>query len=90
MSEARAELEAEIKELIVESLMLDDVKPSEIVTEDPLFVEGLGLDSVDALELAIAIDQKYGVRIRAEDENVRDIFKSVQTLATHVEEHRTK
>lgn len=90
MSEARAELESEIKELIVESLMLDDVKPSEIVTEDPLFVEGLGLDSVDALELAIAIDQKYGVRIRAEDENVRDIFKSVATLAAHVEEHRSK
>lgn len=90
MSEAKAELESEIKELIVESLMLDDVKPSEIVTEEPLFVEGLGLDSVDALELAIAIDQKYGVRIRAEDENVRDIFKSVQSLAAHVEEHRTK
>jgi acyl carrier protein len=77
-------LEEEIKELIVEALMLDDVAPKSIDSEAPLFGDGLGLDSIDALELAIAIDRKYKVKIRAEDENSRGIFRSVRTLATHV------
>jgi len=85
MSEA---LESEIKELIVEALMLDDVTPAEIDTDGALFVEGLGLDSIDALELAIAIDKTYGVKIRAEDESTREIFRSVRTLAAHVAEQR--
>ncbi len=77
-------LETEIKELIVEALMLEDVEPADIDAEAPLFVEGLGLDSIDALELAIAIDRKYGVKIKAEDEGTRDIFRCVRTLAAHV------
>jgi len=77
-------LENEMKELIVEALMLEDVTSEEIETDAPLFGEGLGLDSIDALELAIAIDRKYGVKIRAEDENTREIFRSVGTLAAHV------
>ncbi len=77
-------LEKEIKELIVEALMLDDVTPAEIDSEAPLFMEGLGLDSIDALELAIAIDKKYGVKIKAEDEGTRDTFRSVRSLADHV------
>ena len=77
-------LEREIKELIVEALMLDDVSADDIDSEAPLFVEGLGLDSIDALELAIAIDKKYGVKIKAEDENTREIFRSVKNLAAHV------
>ena len=81
-------LEAEIKTLIVEALMLDDVTPDEIDTDDALFVDGLGLDSIDALELAIAIDKKYGVKIRAEDEGTRSIFRSVSTLAAHVAANR--
>ena len=81
-------LETEIKELIVEALMLEDVEPGEIDAEAPLFVEGLGLDSIDALELAIAIDKKYGVKIKAEDENTREIFRSVRSLATHVSKTR--
>ncbi len=76
--------ESEIKVLIVEALMLEDVQPDEIDPEAPLFVEGLGLDSIDALELAIAIDKKYGVKIKAEDENTREVFRSVRSLATHV------
>lgn len=83
-------LEEELKELIVESLMLDDVKAVDIKTDAPLFGEGLGLDSVDALELAMAVDQKWGVRIRAEDENVRQIMFSVKTLADHITATRTK
>ena len=56
-------LEAEIKALIVEALALEDVRPEEIETEAPLFVEGLGLDSIDALELAMALGECYGVAI---------------------------
>lgn len=81
-------LEQELKQLIVDALMLDDVTPDQIDSEAPLFVEGLALDSIDALELAIAIDPKYGVKINAEDEGTREIFRSVRSLATHVAEHR--
>ncbi len=77
-------LEDEIKVLIVKSLDLDDVSPTEIDPEAPLFVEGLGLDSIDALELAIAIDKKYGVKIKAEDEAAREVFRCVRSLAAHV------
>ena len=77
-------LEKEIKELIVDALMLDDVTADEIESEAPLFVDGLGLDSIDALELAIAIDKKYGVKIKAEDEGTREIFRSVRSLSDHV------
>jgi acyl carrier protein len=82
------ELEQQIKELIVEALMLDDVAPAEIDSEAPLFVEGLGLDSIDALELAMAIDKKFGVRIRADDEQNRQIFASVKNLAAYVAQHK--
>ena len=78
------ELEQELKELIVEALMLDDVTPNQIDSSAPLFGEGLGLDSIDALELSIAIDRKYGVKLRADDPNNRTIFGSVRSLAAHV------
>jgi acyl carrier protein len=76
--------EDELKRLIVDALMLDDVTPSEIVADAPLFGEGLGLDSIDALELAMAIHRRYGVKIEAGDERNREIFKSVRSLAEHV------
>lgn len=81
-------LEQELKQLIVDALMLDDVTPDQIDSEAPLFVEGLALDSIDALELAIAIDRKYGVKINAEDEGTREIFRNVRSLAAHVAENR--
>jgi acyl carrier protein len=90
MSEMNEALEKELKDLIVEALMLDDVTPAEIESEAPLFVEGLGLDSIDALEMAIAIDKKYGVKIKAEDEGTRDIFRSVRSLAAHIDANRAK
>lgn len=77
-------LELRIKKLIVESLMLEDVKPEEIETEAPLFVEGLGLDSIDALELALAIHKEFGVRTEADDERNREIFHSVASLAKFI------
>lgn len=81
---SRNELELELKELIVEALMLEDVEASEIDSDEPLFVDGLGLDSIDALELAMAIDKKYGVRIKADDEQNRRIFSNVKSLADFV------
>lgn len=78
------ELEAEIKKLIVESLSLEDIEPSEIETDAPLFVEGLGLDSIDGLELAMALEEHYGVTVGDDPEQNRTIFSSVRSLAEFV------
>jgi len=64
--------------------MLEDVKPEDIETEAPLFVEGLGLDSIDALELALAIHQQFGVKTAQDDERNRAIFYSVKTLSEFI------
>jgi len=82
------ELESELKALIVSSLELEDVTPEEIDAAAPLFGEGLGLDSIDALELAVALSKKYGVTLQAEDENTRAVFQSVASLAAYVSENR--
>ncbi|PCC67088.1 acyl carrier protein [Nannocystis exedens] len=78
----------EIKELIIEALMLQDMTPEDIDPEAPLLVEGLGLDSIDVLELAMAIGKKYGVKTRADDAQNRHIFASVTNLARFVAEQR--
>ena len=83
-------LEQEIKKLIVESLNLEDVSPESIASDAPLFVEGLGLDSIDALELAIAIDKRFGVKIEAEDERNKEIFRSVSSLTAHIAANKTR
>ncbi len=75
----------EIKELIIESLALEDMSTDEIDTNEALFNEGLGLDSIDALELGVAIKNKYQISVK--DENEADIqkhFSSVQSLATYI------
>jgi acyl carrier protein len=77
-------LEERLKHLIVDALALEDVEPDEIVTEEPLFVEGLGLDSIDALELALAIQEEFGVVTSPDDERNREIFYSVKSLAAFV------
>lgn len=87
MSEA---LQLRIKEVIVESLMLEDVTPAEIKTDDPLFVEGLGLDSIDALELAVALHKEFGVKTKADDERNRELFASVGSLAKFIEAEQAK
>ena len=74
------ELDLEIRHLIVDTLMLEDVTPSEIEVEAPLFGDGLGLDSIDALELAIAIHKKFGVKTSQDDERNREYFFSVKSL----------
>lgn len=82
------DLEKQMKRLIVEALMLDSVKADDIESTAPLFGSGLGLDSIDALELAMAIERRFGVKLKAEDENNKAIFASVRTLATYVAERR--
>jgi acyl carrier protein len=72
--------ETQLAELIVESLNLEDISAEEIDPDAPLFGDGLGLDSIDALELALAISQKYGVQIRTEDENVEEVFSTLRSL----------
>ena len=77
-------IENRLKQLIVESLMLEDVVPDEIQDEAPLFGEGLGLDSIDALELALAIHKEFGIRTSADDERNREIFFSVKSLSDFI------
>jgi acyl carrier protein len=81
-------LEQELRELIVEALMLEDVRPEQIEPDAPLFGEGLGLDSIDALELALAIERRYQIRIAAEDARNRELFRSVRSLAAHIASQR--
>lgn len=82
-------LEQEIKELIVSALSLEDVRPQDIATDEPLFVEGLGLDSIDALELGVALQKRYGVAMSADAAETRQHFRSVATLARFVAASRT-
>ncbi|ATY92921.1 putative acyl carrier protein [Pectobacterium atrosepticum SCRI1043] len=78
----------EIKEMIIDSLNLEDISVDEIETDAPLFGEGLGLDSIDALELGLAVKNRYGVVLSAESEEVRQHFFSVATLATFINTQR--
>lgn len=84
------ELEQEIKELIIESLALEDMAPQDIDTGAPLFVEGLGLDSIDALELGLALQKRFGVSMSSDSDQTRRHFRSVQALAAFVAEQRTR
>jgi acyl carrier protein len=85
---SQAALELELKKLIIEALALEDIEPDEIVTGDPLFVEGLGLDSIDALEITMVIEERYGVQIEDDAERNKKIFASVASLAEFVAENR--
>jgi len=79
------ELESEIKELIVSSLMLEGISPADIDSEEPLFGDGgLALDSIDALEIGVEIQKKYGVKIDPEDEHMQEYFRNVRSLALFV------
>jgi acyl carrier protein len=81
-------LSTEIKQLIIDTLNLEGMTPEEIDTEAPLFGEGLGLDSIDALELGLALKNRYGVVLSAESEDMRQHFYSVETLAAFVSAQR--
>ena len=78
-------LKQQVKELIISSLELEDIKPENIVDSEPLFGEGLGLDSIDALELGIAIKKKFGVKLSAENADNKKHFASVDALAAYIQ-----
>ncbi|MET1023911.1 MAG: phosphopantetheine-binding protein [Pseudoxanthomonas sp.] len=88
MSAQTAE-EHELAELLVESLNLEDVNAGQIDPEAPLFNTGLGLDSIDALELALAIGKKYGFQLRSDSEDNQRIFASLRALSAHVQANKT-
>ena len=81
--------ERELADLLVESLNLGDVEAGAIDPEAPLFNTGLGLDSIDALELALAISKKYGFQLRSDNDDNRRIFGSLRALSAHIEQQRT-
>ena len=85
---SQTEAERQLAELLVESLNLDGVVAGEIDPEAPLFNTGLGLDSIDALELSLAVGKRYGVQLRAEGEDNRRIFASLRALSAHVQSQR--
>ncbi len=87
-STTQSEPEAELARLIVSTLNLD-MPSAEINPEAPLFGEGLGLDSIDVLEIALAVSQTYGVQLRADDENNAAIFRSLRSLSDDIQKRRT-
>lgn len=83
------ELKQEIRALIIDALDLEDVKPEDIADTLPLFGDdGLGLDSIDALELGVALRKKYQVRLEANDAGNREHFRSINSLAAFVAQHK--
>lgn len=84
-----ADLNTELKQYIIEALNLEDMTPDDIDNEAPLFGEGLGLDSIDALELIVLMEKHYGIRLASAAEG-KEIFKSIQTMADYVAKNRKK
>lgn len=80
----------ELKEFIVETLALEDITAAEIETDAPLFVEGLGLDSIDSLEIAMMLEERYGVTLDDDPDANREIFDSVRSLGVFVTENRVR
>ena len=90
MNADHTQLEQEIKELIISSLALEDITPSDIDSNEALFVKGLGLDSIDALELGLALQKKYGVTVSSDSEETRKHFGSVNALVEFVKAQRAR
>jgi len=83
-----SDLKLEIKRLIIEVLALEDLKPEDIADDAPLFGDGLGLDSIDALELGIALRKRYQLKLEANDAGMKEHFRSVSSLCLLVERQR--
>lgn len=83
------ELILQLKEQIIEVLNLEDMTPADIDTDAPLFGEGLGLDSIDALELIVLLDKQYGIKL-TDPKAGKAVFKSVQVMAEYIQQYRTK
>ncbi len=84
------QLEEELKELIVDGLVLEDVTPGDIDPDDPLFNTGVGLDSVDALELVMLLQKEYGIDVSNPDEETKQHFESIRTLAKFVAQKKNE
>jgi acyl carrier protein len=89
MADMLTPLEMEVAELLVSTLHLEE-EPAALPPEVPLFAEGLGLDSIDALELSLAISRNYGFEIRSDDADNRQIFANLRALSGHIEKHRVR
>lgn len=83
------ELELELKQEIIKVLNLEDMTPDDIETDAPLFGEGLGLDSIDVLEIIVLLEKKYGIKLANPAEG-KGIFKSIATIADYVSKNRKK
>ncbi|MFD1771824.1 phosphopantetheine-binding protein [Sphingobacterium suaedae] len=84
-----AELKEELKGKIIEVLNLEDISPEDIRDDDALFGDGLGLDSIDALELIVLMDKEYGIKL-SDPKQGKAIFQSIDSMATYIAENRTK
>lgn len=79
--------EAELAELIISAVSLEGVSPADLDPEAPLFGAGLGLDSIDALEIALEVSRRYGLQLRSDDTDNRRVFASLRSLATYIQQH---
>lgn len=86
--EKTTDLEREVAQLIVSALDLEEVTAKDIEPEAPLFREGLGLDSIDALELSLAISKQYGIQLKTDNERDREAFRSLRALAGYISARR--
>ncbi|MBB5320254.1 phosphopantetheine-binding protein [Marinobacter oulmenensis] len=82
------ELQTELKQLVIDALELEDVTVEDIDSSEPLFIDGLGLDSIDALELGLALQKRYGIKLAADSEETRKHFASINSLAELVASHQ--
>jgi acyl carrier protein len=89
MGTTGATTELEVASLLVDTLRLE-VSPDEIAPDEPLFGEGLGLDSIDALEIALALSRAYGFDVKSDDEKVHQVFASLTNLTRYIDEHRIR
>jgi acyl carrier protein len=90
MNPTQSPLEHDVASMIVTALNLETVRPEQIDPAEPLFGAGLGLDSIDALELALEISKRYGFQLRSDDQDNRHIFASLANLSVHIEKYRVK
>jgi acyl carrier protein len=83
-------LENELRALIIEALVLEDIGPAGLSREEPLFGDGVGLDSLDALEIALALEEKYGITVDEDDVETKRRFATIASLAEFVAEARSR
>jgi acyl carrier protein len=88
-SSSMSDAELALAEIVVKTLNLE-VAANEIDPESPIYGEGLGLDSIDILEISLAISKQYGFQLKSDDENNKTIYKSLRNLSAHIEKNRTK